>query len=106
LPLIVSYHDGAAVRLSDIADVSDGVQDVRNAGYVNGSPSISIVLTRQPGANILATVDRVNAILLRSVLRTTSDIDMQVVNDRSPTIRASLHDVERTLVISTALVIM
>jgi multidrug efflux pump len=106
LPLIVSYANGAAVRLSDVAEVVDGEQDIRNAGYVNGERSISIVLTRQPNANILETVDRINAILPSIRASTTADVDMQVVMDRSPTIRASLRDVERTLLLSTALVIL
>jgi multidrug efflux pump len=105
IPLIVAYRNGAPVRLGDLATVIDDVQDLRNAGYTNGRQSISIVLTRQPGANILETVDRVNKILPVIRASTTGDIDMQVVMDRSPTIRASLRDVERTLALSTSLVI-
>ncbi len=106
LPLIVAYRNGAAVRLSDVADVTDSVQDVRNAGYVNGERAVNLMVTRQPGANILATVDRVTALLPTLRASIPASIDLSVVMDRSPTIRASLREVERTLVISTALVVL
>jgi len=106
LPLIIAYRNGAAVRLSDVAEVVDSVQDLRNAGSANGRPSVLLVLNRQPGANIIDTVDRVNAILPQLRASIPTAIDMKVVLDRTPTIRASLHDVERTLIISIALVIM
>jgi multidrug efflux pump len=106
MPLIVSYRNGAAVRLSDVAEVVDSVQDVRNAGSANGKPSVLVILNRQPGANIIETVDRVKALLpyLRSAI--PSAINLEVVMDRTPTIRASLREVERTLLISISLVIM
>jgi multidrug efflux pump len=106
LPLIVAYRNGAAVHLSDVAEVTDSVQDLRNAGSANGRPAVLVILYRQPGANIIDTVDRVRAILPALAASIPSAIDLSVVIDRTPTIRASLHEVERTLVISIALVIM
>jgi multidrug efflux pump len=106
VPLIVGYHNGAAVRLGDIAQVSDSVQDLRNDGLANGEPAVMLILIRQPGANIIATVDRVRALLphLRAVI--PASISLNVYMDRTPTIRASLRDVERALVISVALVVL
>jgi multidrug efflux pump len=106
LPVIVSYRDGAAVRLSDVADVSDAMQDIRNAGLVNGKPAVMMILNRQPGANIIETVDRVRALLPQLSASIPGAIDLGVVMDRSPTIRASLREVERTLVISVVLVVL
>ena len=106
LPLIVAYRAGAAVRISDVADVLDSVQDLRNAGSANGRPSVLVIISRQPGANIIQTVDRVKALLPRLRASIPSAIDVSVALDRTPTIRASLREVERTLVISTGLVIM
>ncbi|MBS0366419.1 MAG: multidrug efflux RND transporter permease subunit [Proteobacteria bacterium] len=106
LPLIVGYHMGAAVRLGDVAQVVDSVQDVRNDGLANGSPAVMLVLFRQPGANIISTVDRVYALLPNLKASVPAGIDMQVVMDRTPTIRGSLHDVERALVISVCLVVL
>jgi multidrug efflux pump len=105
-PLIVAWRNGAPVRLADVAEVLDSVQDVRNAGTVDGRPAVSLVINRQPGANIIETVDEVRSLL--PVLRASvpAAIDLQVVNDRTPTIRASLREVERTLVIAVALVVM
>ena len=106
MPLVVAYRNGGAVRLSDVAEVVDSVQDLRNAGSANGKPSVLLILNRQPNANIIETVDRVRAIL--PVLRASipSAIDLEVALDRTPTIRASLLEVERSLVISMGLVIL
>ncbi|TDR72444.1 multidrug efflux RND transporter permease subunit [Paludibacterium purpuratum] len=106
LPLIVRYANGNAVRLSDVAEVVDSVQDLRNAGAVDGQPSVLLVVTRQPGANIIDTVDRVRALLPQLQASIPQGIQLNVPLDRTPTIRASLADVERTLMISIALVIM
>jgi multidrug efflux pump len=106
MPLIVSYSNGGAVRLQDIADVTDSVQDLRNAGSVNGRRSVLLVLTRQPGANIIATVDRVRALLPQLQASIPQGIKLDVPLDRTPTIRASLSDVEHTLVISVLLVVL
>jgi multidrug efflux pump len=104
--LIVGYKNGGAVRLSDVAQVTDSVQNVRVAGYLNGNRAIPIIVSRQPGANIIDTVDRVQAELpfLRASIPT--GIDMKVVLDRTTTIRASVQDVEKTLLVSIALVIL
>ncbi len=106
MPIIVSYRNGAPVRLSDVAEVVDSVQDLRNAGSMNGKPSVLIIINRQPNANIIDTVDRVKELLPRLRETVPRAIDMQVSLDRSPTIRASLRDVERTLLVATALVIL
>ncbi|MBV8784692.1 MAG: efflux RND transporter permease subunit, partial [Gammaproteobacteria bacterium] len=106
LPLIVGYHNGAAVRLQDIAEVSDSVQDLRNDGLANGDPAVMLILFRQPGANIIATVDRVRALLPSLRAAIPQSIDLNVYMDRTPTIRGSLRDVERALVISVALVVV
>ena len=106
LPLIVAYRNGAAVHLSDVAEVTDSVQDLRNAGSADGKPAVLVILNRQPGANIIETVDRVRATLPLLKASIPSAIDLAVVIDRTPTIRASLHEVERTLLISIALVVM
>ena len=106
LPLVITYRNGAAVRLSDVADVVDSVQDLRNAGSANGKPSVLLVMNRQPGANIIDTVDRVIALLPQLRASIPAAINVSVALDRTPTIRASLLEVERTLVISTTLVIL
>ena len=106
LPLVVAYRNNAAVLLSDVARVTDSVQDVRNAGSANGRPAVLVILSRQPGANIIETVDRVKRELPRLRASISGAIDLDVVLDRTPTIRASLREVERTLVISTILVIL
>ena len=106
LPLIVAYRSGSAVRLADVAEVVDSVQDLRNDGSANGKPSVLLVLNRAPGANIIDTVDRVKAVLPQLAASIPNAIDVAVVLDRTPTIRASLRDTERSLLISIALVIM
>jgi multidrug efflux pump len=105
-PLVVGYHNGAAVRLSDVAQVTDSVQNVRVAGYLNGARAIPIIVFRQPGANIIATVDRIRDQLPFIRASIPHGIDTTVVLDRTTTIRASVGDVEKTLVISIALVIL
>jgi len=105
-PLIIAYRNGAAVHLTDVADIKDSVQDLRNAGSADGKPAVLVILNRQPGANIIETVDRVRATLPNLRASVPSAIDLAVVIDRTPTIRASLHEVERTLMISIALVVM
>ncbi|WP_019449471.1 efflux RND transporter permease subunit [Cupriavidus sp. BIS7] len=94
------------IRLQDVANVTDSVQDIRNAGSANGKPSVLLVLNRSPGANIIETVDRVNDILPQLRKMIPGAISMDVMMDRTPTIRASLREVERTLIISVALVVM
>ena len=104
--LIVGYNKGAAVRLADVADVSNGAQNIRTAGYLNGIPSITIMIFRQPGANIIDTVDRVKAELPSIQASIPQGIKTTVVLDRTTTIRASVSDVEKTLILSIILVIL
>ena len=105
MPLVVGYHNGAAVKLSDVANVEDSTENIRAAGFVNGKPSVLIIIFRQPGANIIDTVDRVRESIPSLKASIPSAIDVRVVLDRTQTIRASVKDVERTLVISVCLVI-
>jgi len=105
-PLLIRYNNGAAVRLSDVARVWDSVEDVRNLGIVDGKPSVLIIIFRQPAANIIDTVDRVLASLPALKASISPAIDMSVVLDRTITIRASVHDVEATLLISIMLVVL
>ncbi len=105
-PLIVAYRRGAAVRLSDVADVHDSIEDVRSWGLANGKPAVVVVIFRQPGANIIETVDRVRAVLPELQASIPQGIQLSVVIDRTPTIRASVADVELTLLISILLVVL
>jgi multidrug efflux pump len=105
-PLIVVYRNGAPVRLSDVAKVTEGIEDIRNSGYANGTPSVNISVARQAGANIIKTVDNIKAILpeLRASLPPAASIE--IISDRTITIRASVHDIEFTLLVTVALVVM
>ena len=105
-PLVLAQRDGAPIRLSDVADVVDGVEDVRNRGFTDGEPSVLLVVFRQPGANIIETVDRVRAALPGLQAEIPAGMRMTVVVDRSTTIRASVADVQGTLLLSIALVIL
>ena len=105
-PLIVGYNKGAAIRLADVADVSDSTQNIRTAGYLNGTPSITVIIFRQPGANIIDTVDRIRAELPSIQASIPQGINTTIVLDRTTTIRASVNDVERTLILSIVLVIL
>ncbi|MFZ1767239.1 MAG: efflux RND transporter permease subunit, partial [Candidatus Nitrotoga sp.] len=106
LPTIVAYRNGAPVRLADIAQVADSVQDIRNAGLVNGKPAVMLILNRQPGANIIETVDQVKQLLPLLRASIPAAITLSVASDRTPTIRASLRGVEHTLLISIVLVVL
>ena len=106
MPLVVGYHNGAAVKLSDVANVQDSTENIRAAGFVNGKPSVLIIIYRQPGANIIDTVDRIRAAIPALKASVPSAIDTQIVIDRTQTIRASVRDTERTLLISISLVIL
>jgi multidrug efflux pump len=105
-PLIVGYKNGAAVHLSDLAEVTDSVANIRAAGYLNGKRSVTVIIFRQPGANIIDTVDRITAQLPFIQATIPLGIDTTIVLDRTTTIRASVSDVERTLLISIGLVIL
>jgi multidrug efflux pump len=104
MPLVVAYRNGAAIRLSDVADVQDSVENLRNAGLSQGKPAVLVILFRQPGANIIDTVDSVKAAIPQLMAAMPSDMNLLIANDRTTTIRASLHDTEQTLVISVGLV--
>ena len=104
-PLVIGYSKGGAVRLSDIAQVTDSVQNVRAAGYLNGKRAVMLIIFRQPGANIIQTVDAIRAQLPYIKASIPFGTDTTIVLDRTTTIRASVSDVERTLVISMCLVI-
>jgi multidrug efflux pump len=105
-PLVVGYHGGAAVRLRDVANVIDSTQNVRTSGYLNGRPAIVVIIYREPGANIIQTVERVSAQLPSLKASIPQGIEITTVLDRTTTIRASVHDVEWTLVVSILLVII
>ena len=105
-PLIVAHRQGAAVHLSDVAEVQDSVEDLRTTGIANGKPGVLIIMFRQPGANIIATVDRVKALLPQLRASIPGAIDLSVMIDRSTTIRASIADVELTLLVAIALVVL
>ena len=106
LPLVVAYKSGAAVQLGNVADVQDSVEDLRAAGFVNGKPCVMLVVFRQPGANIIETVDRVRESLPQLKAALPGAVNLSIVLDRSPSIRGSLRDVEWTLVASGILVIL
>ena len=103
-PIVVAYRKGAAVRLSDVADVQDSYSNINNAGSFNGKPSVLVVIFRQPGANMIATADRVLAALPFLKASLPASINLVVGLDRTSTVRASVADVERTLIISVILV--
>jgi multidrug efflux pump len=105
-PLIISYQNNLPVRLSDVAEVNDSVEDIRNAGLENGKPAVLIILFKQPGANVIKTIDHVKAVLPQLKASIPTAIDMSIMMDRTETIRASLHDVEATLFIAMLLVIL
>ena len=106
LPLVIRYRNGAPVRLGDVAKVTDSVEDRYSSGFHNDRPAVLLMISRQPGANIIATIDAINAQLpaLRALL--PADADLAVVMDRSPGIRATLHESQRTLLIAASLVMV
>jgi multidrug efflux pump len=104
--LVIAFRNGAAVRLSDVAEVVDSVEDLRNAGLVNGKPGVAVVLSRQPGANIITAIDNVRAELPRLIAALPGDVNLTIAVDRSKTIRQSLADTEKTLIIAVVLVIL
>jgi multidrug efflux pump len=105
-PLIVTFREGAAVHLPDIAKVQDSVEDLRTAGLVNGRPAVMVVIFRQPDANIIGTVDRIRRLLPQMEAAMPGSVKLSIVLDRTPPIRGSLRDVELTLIISACLVIL
>ena len=105
-PLVVAYHNGSAVRVSDVGQAQDSVEDIRNSGYANGKPSVLVIIFRQPGANIIGTVDRIRGVLPQIEASIPGSIDVKVAMDQTVTIRASVSDTEKTMVISVILVIL
>jgi multidrug efflux pump len=105
-PMVIAWRNGAAVRLQDVAQVVDGVEDTRTLGLFNGEPAIIVLVTRQPSANVIETVDAVRALLPELQADLPADVTLQVATDSTNSIRASLHEVELTLVISVLLVVL
>jgi multidrug efflux pump len=105
-PLVIGYHNGAAITLSDVADVQDSVENIRAAGFEDGKPCVILIIFRQPGANIIDTVDRVRAAIPSLKASIPAAMVITYVFDRTTTIRASVKDVERSLIISISLVIL
>ncbi len=105
-PLIVAYRRGSPLRLSDVAEVNDAVEDIRTTGIANGKPGVLLIVFRQPGANIISTVDRVRALLPELGAAIPAAIDLSVMIDRTINIRASIADVELTLLVAIALVVL
>jgi multidrug efflux pump len=105
-PLVVAYRNGSAVRISDVGEAQDSVENIRNSGYANGKPSVLVIISREPGANIIDTVDRIRAVLPQIEASIPQSIDVQVAMDQTVTIRASVSDTEKTLLISVLLVIL
>ena len=105
-PLIVAYRNGAPVRLSDIAIVTEGIEDLRNSGYANGKPAVVLSINRIPGANIIQTVDNIEAVLPELRASIPPSVSLEITSDRTKTIRASVHDIEFTLMLTVALVVM
>lgn len=104
--LVIAYRDDRAIQLSDVAKVSDSVESLRSQGYANGQPAVSMMVFKQPNANIIETVDRAKVLLQQLKAGLPGDVALTVAGDRSKTIRASLADTERTLVLSVLLVIL
>ncbi len=105
-PMIIHHASGTVIRLQDIANVTDGVQNIYNKGIINGKQSIVLIIFREPGANIIETVERIYDVMPKLKASIQGDVDLDVVMDRTPTIRASLADVEFTLIVSVGLVIL
>ena len=105
-PIVIGYHNGSAVRLQDVAEVIDSQQTIRQAGFLNGKPAVLLIVFRQPGANIIDTVDAVKASIPSLQASIPSGMHIITVLDRTLTIRASVKDIERTLIISVILVIL
>ena len=104
--LVVAWRDGAAVRLGDIANVYDGVEDTRTLGLFNGEPAVIVLVTRRPDANVIETVDAVRALLPELQAQLPQDVELRVATDRTHSIRASLREIEITLMISVVLVVL
>src|SRR5471030_1259720 len=104
-PLVVAYRNGSAVRISDVGQALDSVENIRNSGYANGKPSVLVIIFRQPGANIIDTVDRIRAILPQITASIPQSIDVKVAMDQTVTFFTAAGATEKTLMISVLLVI-
>jgi multidrug efflux pump len=104
--LVVGWRNGAAIRLDDVAEVEDGVENSRTLGLFNGDPAVVVLVTRQPGSNVIETVDGVRALLPELQAQLPQDVQLQVASDSTRSIRSSLHEIEMTLLISIALVVL
>ena len=104
--LVVAWRNGAAIRLDDVAEVTDGVENINTLGLFNGEPAVIVLLTRQPGANVIETVDGVRALLPQLQAQLPHDIKLEVASDSTNSIRSSLHEIEVTLMISIVLVVL
>jgi len=104
--MVVAWRNGAAVRLGDVADVIDGVENTRTLGLFNGEPAVVVLITRQPGANVIETVDGVRELLPELQAQLPADVQLQVASDSTHSIRASLREIELTLIISVVLVVL
>ena len=105
-PMVIAWRNGAAVRLQDVAQVIDGVENTQTLGLFNGEPAIIILVTRQPSANVIETVDAVRALLPELQAELPADVTLRVASDSTNSIRASLREVELTLIISVVLVVL
>ncbi|MEP6964488.1 MAG: efflux RND transporter permease subunit, partial [Polaromonas sp.] len=104
--LVVAWRNGAAIRLQDVAEVVDGVENINTLGLFNGQPAVIVLITRQPGANVIETVDGVRALLPELQAQLPQDVHLQVASDSTNSIRSSLHEIEITLLISIVLVVL
>ena len=104
--LVVAWRNGAAIRLGDVAEVTDGVEDIHTLGLFNGEPAVIVLITRQPGANVISTVDGLRALLPDLQSSLPQDVRLQVASDTTNSIRASLREIEMTLLISIVLVVL
>jgi multidrug efflux pump len=104
--LVVAWRDGAAVRLQDVAEVTNSVENINTLGLFNGQPAIIVLITRQPGANVIETVDGVRALLPTLQAQLPGDVTLQVASDSTNSIRSSLHEIEFTLILSILLVVL
>src|SRR5215813_7219047 len=105
-PLVIAYRNGSAVHLTDVAEVVDAVEDLRNLGLADANPAVLVILYREPGANVINTVERVRAILPELQASLPGDVNVTPVMDRTPTIRSSLAETEKALFFSMCLVIL
>jgi multidrug efflux pump len=104
--LVVAWRNGLPIRLSDVANVVDGMENIRTLGLFNGQPAVIVLITRQPNANVIQTVDNVRALIPELQAQLPPDVRLQVASDRTVSIRSSLHEIEMTLIISILLVVL